>query len=423
MNAKTTFQSALQSIVGKSNVHPWLHSRQTDATREPSWQVFPHVEAEVTELVRLANDHRTNITCSRQFATENGASIYLDLAKLNHIARLDETSLTVQVQAGLTATALEAILTPRQLTLGIYCPYVQNKSMGALIASDLHASTSPYYGSLEDSILGVTAVLANGRTIHTRVAPRRATGPDLARILCGSDGALAIITSVVLRMHKQPDTRLLRAYALPNFAASLSAAKMALREEARPMLLQTWNQTASCDRFSSDLNEKEAMLVVATAGSTDLAACDRDLVDSACVAHNGRRLPEEIAANWWKQQSQPAKADSLLRIATKVSCQQAIYDAMVCAAADANLAVPVIAQHYSSTDTIFVLDLSRADTALLSCEQIYNAVEKVESVAGETCPSSLAPFFPKLKKKLDPNQIMRTSPRTSRIVSRSLTSR
>src|SRR5919202_1262432 len=94
--------------------------------------------------------------------------------------------------------------------------------------------SSARHGFFEDAVVGVSAVLADGRTVHTRVAPRRATGPDLARALCGSEGTIGFITSAVLRIHPRPESRLVAAYVLPSLDAAVSAVYLALREEAAP---------------------------------------------------------------------------------------------------------------------------------------------------------------------------------------------
>ena len=112
-------------------------------------------------------------------------------------------SLLVHAQAGLTGLELERILAPRGLSIGDYPPVVLTSSLGGIIAVRTPGKSSARHGFFEDAVVGVSAVLADGRTVHTRVAPRRATGPDLARALCGSEGTIGFITSAVLRIHAQ----------------------------------------------------------------------------------------------------------------------------------------------------------------------------------------------------------------------------
>ena len=151
-------------------------------------------------------------------------------------------------------------------------------------------------------------MLADGRTVHTRVAPRRSTGPDLARALCGSEGTLGLITDAVLRIHRKPETRFVTAYALPSVDAAVAAAYLALREEAAPAGMRIDDAAEAAAHFpggpdapASDLAADEALLVAATAGPTDLAACDRDLIASAAMAEGGRDADPRLAELWWRR--------------------------------------------------------------------------------------------------------------------------
>ena len=96
------------------------------------------------------------------------------------------------------------MLRARGLSLGDYPPGILGSSLGGLIGVRTPGKSSARHGFFEEAVAGVSAVLADGRTIHTRIAPRRATGPDLARALCGSEGTLGVITGAVLKLYPAP---------------------------------------------------------------------------------------------------------------------------------------------------------------------------------------------------------------------------
>ena len=177
------------------------------------------------------------------------ARVFVSTARLDQVLQLDEQSLLVHAQVGITGLDLERILAPRGLSIGDYPPVVLTSSLGGIIAVRTPGKSSARHGFFEEAVVGVSAVLADGRTVHTRVAPRRSTGPDLARALCGSEGTIGFITSAVLRIHKKPEARLVAAYVLPSIDAAINAIYLALREEAAPSGLRIYDAIETSRHF------------------------------------------------------------------------------------------------------------------------------------------------------------------------------
>ncbi len=295
-----TLHDALASAVGAD------HVEQID---EVSWRVSPGSAADVAEVIRRAGatgaavypvgaSNRRHVVS----AAETRHGVYISTRRLDQVLQLDETSLLVHAQAGITGLELERILAPRGLSIGDYPPVVLMSSLGGIIAVRTPGKSSARHGFFEEAVVGVSAVLADGRTVHTRVAPRRATGPDLARALCGSEGTIGFITSAVLRIHVRPEARLVAAYLLPSIDAAVSAVYLSLREEAAPAGIRIYDHLETARHFDGHtIPEGSALLVAATAGPTDLAACDRDLITSAVIAEGGKTTDSELAEQWWRR--------------------------------------------------------------------------------------------------------------------------
>ena len=281
----------------------------------------PASAAEVAEVVRRAGDARRGGASGRRrrpaapaindpAATARACSSRP--TRLDQVLQLDELSLLVHAQAGITGLDLERILAPRGLSIGDYPPVVLTSSLGGIIAVRTPGKSSARHGFFEEAVVGVSAVLADGRTVHTRVAPRRATGPDLARALCGSEGTLGFITS--------------------RGAAHPSAARGAARRGVHPAVgrcrgLRRVPRAARRGRAErhADLRRRRgraplrrpplpagnALVVAATAGPTDLAACDCDLITSAVLAEGGTqtdaRSPSCGGAACTRESRRPAR--------------------------------------------------------------------------------------------------------------------
>ncbi len=295
-----TLRAELVAAIGADHV--------TDVGDPPGLRVAPGSAAEVAEVIRRTGANGAAIhpvgAGGRPTRDPHGdrARVFISTSRLDQVLQLDEQSLLVHAQAGLTGLDLEQILAPRGLSIGDYPPVVLTSSLGGLIAVRTPGKSSSRHGFFEEAVVGVSAVLADGRTVHTRVAPRRSTGPDLARALCGSEGTIGFITSAVLRIHQRPEARLVAAYVLPSIDAAVNAVYLALREEAAPSGLRIFDAPETARHFDGlALPDDQVLMTAATAGPTDLAACDRDLITSAVIAEGGAETDHALADLWWRR--------------------------------------------------------------------------------------------------------------------------
>jgi alkyldihydroxyacetonephosphate synthase len=332
---------------------------------------------------------------------------------MDHVVHLDETSLLVHVQAGITGLALEKILVPRGLTIGDYPPSVLVSTIGGILAVRTPGKSSARHGFFEDAVVGVSAVLADGRTIHTRVAPRRSTGPDLARALCGSEGTLGFITGAVLRIHKKPEARFVAAYVLPSIDAAVSAVYLALREECAPSGVRIYDAAEAHAHFANAplpaLAPAEALLVAATAGPTDLATCDRDLIASAVAAEGGRAADARLAELWWKRihQGEPTPGPGpALQVTATPSTLRDVYHEVAEAARRAGAAARAHISRFDADGAVVFFSFSGEG----SVEAVRAATETAAEEAGGWLlgarATKLDPYLDALRATLDPHGIM-----------------
>jgi alkyldihydroxyacetonephosphate synthase len=271
--------------------------------------VRPGAAAEIAEVVRLAGAHGGHVVPLGTGSKRRDAGgeddrrplVVLDMTRLDNVLHLDETSLTVHAQAGLTGLALEDLLAPRGLTLGDFAPAALTGTLGGLLAVRTPGKSSPRHGFFEDAVLGASAVLPDGRTVHTRVAPRRATGPDLARALLGSEGVLGIIASVVLRIHRRPETRQLAAWRVPSLAAGVAVVRAALKKDVRPAAARVYDAAEAEAHLGHEAGG--VVLVTAFAGPAALVQVEVEVMAAAVDAHGGQAAELALAETWWRRRS------------------------------------------------------------------------------------------------------------------------
>ncbi|MEO8704165.1 MAG: FAD-binding oxidoreductase [Kofleriaceae bacterium] len=381
-----------------------------------TWRVVPGSAAEVAEVIRRSGEHGAAvhpIGAQNRLPPEGAARtrVLVSTRRLDQVLQLDETSLLVHAQAGITGLELERILAPRGLSIGDYPPVVLTSSLGGIIAVRTPGKSSARHGFFEDAVVGVSAVLADGRTVHTRVAPRRATGPDLSRALCGSEGTIGFITAAVLRIHQKPEARLVAAYLLPSIDAAVSAVYLALREEAAPSGIRIYDAAEVAAHFAGHKLPADTILVVAgTAGPTDLATCDRDLITSAVIAEGGTRTDDAPADLWWRRlhagEPTPGPAPSLQVMATPGKLR-AVYHAVIAQARAAGAVTSAHISRFDADGAVLFFTITRGDVV---DPEILVVCERAARTAGGWLlgarATKLDPYLNALRDALDPDRIM-----------------
>ncbi|MDF1613832.1 FAD-binding oxidoreductase [Desulfurivibrio dismutans] len=209
--------AALQQVVGKKQVATAPEERLSYAYdgsgREypPAAVVFPANSDQIAAVLRLAGKYRTPVIprgagtgmCGGALATRGG--IILALSRMTKIVEIDEDNQVAVVQPGVITAELQAAVRRHDL---YYPPDPASRAfctIGGNVACGAGGPAAVKYGVTRDYVLGLTAVLANGDIIHTGVRTAKGVvGYDLTRLLVGSEGTLAVIGEITLRLVPAP---------------------------------------------------------------------------------------------------------------------------------------------------------------------------------------------------------------------------
>jgi glycolate oxidase FAD binding subunit len=148
---------------------------------------------EASAFLAAATAEGRRVTIGGDLGTEGLARI------LEHEA----ADLTCTVEAGLRLSELNAALALHGQRLSLDPP--GDPTIGALLAENLSGPLRHRFGAPRDLVLGVTLVLADGTVASAGgKVVKNVAGYDLARLVCGSRGRLALIARVSLRLHPLP---------------------------------------------------------------------------------------------------------------------------------------------------------------------------------------------------------------------------
>ena len=265
--------------------------------------VRPTSTDEVVRVVQVCNNGRLPLTVTGGRSGVCGAAapvfggVVLDATALSGVVSVDAISGVVEVLPGTFGPDLENELqTVHGLSVGHFPQSFDLATVGGWVASRGAGQFSTRYGKIEDMVVGLEAVLADGTVIRTGGAPAAAAGPDLTQLLVGSEGTLAVITRVWLRTHPVPTHERRVAYAFASFGAGVEACRNILQAGATPAVLRLYDATESQRGQGGD--GTQCMLLVLDEGHVDLVDATMSIVEH-CAAANGAELVDVALVEAW----------------------------------------------------------------------------------------------------------------------------
>lgn len=167
------------------------------------------------------------------------AGIILSLERLNEITDLDQDNMMVTCQAGAT---LESLFERLEEVKGLFFPPHpgdEGAQIGGLVATNAGGARAVKYGVVRNYVKGITAVLPTGQTLHLGgKVLKDNTGYDLLHLLIGSEGTLAVITEVTLRLFPEPKQTATLVVPYPDRHQALESVPPILREGFLPLALE-----------------------------------------------------------------------------------------------------------------------------------------------------------------------------------------
>ncbi len=209
-----------EAILGKDRVRTSkedLLSYAYDAYVEeyqPEGILFPKTADEVSKIMKVASAQRIPITPRGAGSGLAGGSlakkggVVLCLTMMNRILEVNKPNRYAVVEPGVVVSEFQKEVEK----VGLFYPPDPGSAtvatMGGTVQMNAGGMRGIKYGVTRDYLLGLEAVLPSGEIIQTgsRTA-KDVTGYDLTRLLCGSEGTLAVVTRITVKLLPKPKAR------------------------------------------------------------------------------------------------------------------------------------------------------------------------------------------------------------------------
>ncbi len=146
----------------------------------------------------------------------------IDLRAMSNILEYRPEDMTVTVQTGISMAVLQAHLANRGQWLPIDPPNPERLTIDELLNRNLSGPRRFGYGTIREHLIGVTAVLADGRVIHNGgKVVKNVAGFDLCKLFVGSQWTVGIVIEATFKVRPLPAREV---FWTRNFAAASEAA-------------------------------------------------------------------------------------------------------------------------------------------------------------------------------------------------------
>jgi len=245
------FIADLRKTVGTAHVHTdadVLAACAADALGEghlPDLVVTPGTTAEIASIARLCTQHRVPLVVRGAGTGYTGGAvptlggIVLSLERLNRILEIDPINLLAVVEPNVITGDLQ-----REVErVGLFYPpdpaSLDRSSIGGNVAECAGGPRAFKYGTTKRYVLALEAVLPGGEVVQTgSKAVKNVVGYDLTQLLIGSEGTLAIVTKVTLRLLPKPAVQTTIAASFPSVRHAVDAVSAVIARRIVPAAIE-----------------------------------------------------------------------------------------------------------------------------------------------------------------------------------------
>ncbi len=219
----TGFIELFKNIVGdayvladEESLNNYAHDETENLHFLPDIVIKPRTPEEISQIMVICNKHKIPVTPRGAGTGLSGGAlphlggVLLSMERMNSIIEIDERNLQVTTEPGVITEVLQNAVKEKGL---FYPPDPSSRGscfIGGNVAENSGGPKAVKYGVVKDYVLNLQIVLPTGEIIWTGAnVLKNSTGYNLTQLIVGSEGTLAIVTKIVLKLLPHPKYDLL----------------------------------------------------------------------------------------------------------------------------------------------------------------------------------------------------------------------
>jgi len=266
----------------------------------PDVVVFPRTTDEVSQIVRLAARYDVPIvgrgagTGLSGGALARTGGVMLVFARMNRILAIDARNQRAVVEPGVVNFELSRAAEPSGLYFAPDPSSQKSCTIGGNVSENAGGPHTLAYGVTTNHVVALELVLPDGEIVRIGNAHGDAHGYDLPGLFVGSEGTLALVTEITVKLLRRPEAvkTLLAVFDTIDDATS-TVAELTARAitPAACEMLDGWTLRAIEDYVHAGFpRDSAAVLLIEVEGLTEAVAAQATAVSEVCHDHHAREV-------------------------------------------------------------------------------------------------------------------------------------
>ena len=285
-------------LVGEAEMEPYTHDETVGLRADPEVVVRVGSTEQVAEVLRLAQRERIPVTPrGAGYGLSGGAvpvcgGIVLSTEKMNRILEIDRENLMVTVEPGVITGDLHRAVEAEGLFYPPDPASLDSCSIGGNVSEGAGGPRAVKYGVTKDYVCGLEAVLPSGKVVAMGgKLVKDVTGYNLAQLMVGSEGTLAVVTQIILRLLPLPKVQIDLLVPYDDFQAAADTVSDIISHRVVPAAIEFMQQDSikAVERLLDKefpYHDAAAQLLIQLDGAhQETVDADFEVVGDLCLEH------------------------------------------------------------------------------------------------------------------------------------------